>query len=187
MLTPLLPMMARAYTLDGPRHKVDAIIVLSGGLQCSSGALNSASFARVIKGLELWRAGYAPQMILSGGGEQTPHGCPKVATTAEQIVHTLYPTNGPRIAVLNDVLNTRGEAAQTRSLAKANGWKSFLLVTSPTHTRRAAQTFQDAGLNVTPIAADETAFDLAMPLMGHRLTALRGVVRELAARLTGRV
>jgi len=183
MFTPLIPHSVQVDTVQGAPHRTDAIIVLAGGTHCQDGSLNSSSLARTLKGLQLWRAGYAPDLVLSGG-ETHPAACSSVADAARRLVASLYPVGGPRISVLNDVVNTRAEARQMRALAEQRGWKTFLLVTSPTHTRRAGLTFRAAGLDVTTIAAEEPGYDQPPVLLGDRLTALRNVAREWAGMTT---
>jgi len=184
MFTPLIPRLVQEDTVQGVPHHTDAIIVLAGGMHCQDGSLSGSSLARTLKGLQLWRAGYAPNLVLSGGETHAEASCPGVAATARQLVTSLYPVGGPPISVLKDVLNTRAEARQMRALADERGWKTFLLVTSPTHTHRAELTFRTAGLDVTTIASEEPGFDQPPVLLGDRLTALRSVAREWAGLTT---
>jgi uncharacterized SAM-binding protein YcdF (DUF218 family) len=62
------------------------------------------------------------------------------------------------------------------------------LVTSPSHTRRAAATFRKAGLEVTPVASEVTRYDLLDPVsVGDRLAIFRDWIYETAAILTYRL
>jgi uncharacterized SAM-binding protein YcdF (DUF218 family) len=55
-----------------------------------------------------------------------------------------------------------------------------LIVTSPSHSRRAKATFQQLKLNATVVAATEPRFDTALRLPYDRLGALAPLAREVA-------
>ena len=64
------------------------------------------------------------------------------------------------LVVVGPVANTRDEARLVAGLAAERGFRTILLVTSPTHTRRAAAAFEKKGLAVVVSPSVETRFDL---------------------------
>jgi uncharacterized SAM-binding protein YcdF (DUF218 family) len=75
---------------------------------------------------------------------------------------------------------TRTEAEAVAREAKARGWKKILIVTSPTHSRRAKATFKQLKLDVLVVAATEPRFDSSLRTPFDRLMAIRVVIREIA-------
>lgn len=183
LLTPVLRGPLNALILAQPPTKADAIVVLGGGVQCGTRTLESPSFARLMRGLELWRAGYAPALTMSEQsnllGSPT---CPKMNVLEGEIVRQLYPQGGPELLTLRNVTTTRDEAARVRDYARERGWQRILLVTSPSHSRRAAALFGSYGLNVVSVPAQELQFDTTLPLPADRLAALRVVLYEWLSR-----
>jgi uncharacterized SAM-binding protein YcdF (DUF218 family) len=179
LATPILRPAVDYLEISQQPIQADAIVVLGGGYNCSTSTLSSTSLSRLLKGLELWRAGYAPTITLS----QTPRDlfattCGSIAPTADALVSRLLGTERPSVEYLKDVRTTRTEALEVSRLARERGWTRLLLVTGLTHTRRATATFQKAGLTVTTVAADPTTFDPALPWPSDRWVALSTITRE---------
>lgn len=184
LLTPVLRAPLRSLTLAQSPRPADAIVVLGGGVQCGTGAQAPSSAARLIRGLELWRAGYAPVMTVSEpSGLLGPADCPRLSTLQRDQITFLYPRGGPQVLTLNRVTTTRDEAARVQGLARTRGWERILLVTSPSHSRRAAGLFRSYGLNVVSVPAGETLFDTTLPLPSDRLYALRVLLYEGLSRV----
>jgi uncharacterized SAM-binding protein YcdF (DUF218 family) len=62
---------------------------------------------------------------------------------------------------------------------RLRGWRTILLVTSPTHSRRASLAFEREGLDVVSSPSVETRFDLeTLDRPGERLTAFGAVTHE---------
>lgn len=184
LLTPVLRGPLAALTLAQPPVRADAIIVLGGGVQCGARTMEASSLARLLRGLELWRAGYAPVLTVSEqSGLLGPPNCVKLSELERAQVRALYPTGGPEVLTLPNVTTTRDEAARVRDLARARGWRRVLLVTSPSHSRRAARLFAAQGVNVVSVPAPETRFDTALLLPADRLSALRVLLYEGLARV----
>jgi uncharacterized SAM-binding protein YcdF (DUF218 family) len=177
--TPILRPAVDYLVISQPATRADAIVVLGGGYNCSTSTLSSTSLSRLLKGLELWRAGYAPTITLS----ETPTDlfgtqCGSIAPTADALIARLLGTERPKVAYLKDVRTTRTEALEVARLARERGWTRLLLVTGSTHTRRAAATFQKAGLTVITVPADPTTFDPSLPWPSDRWVALSTITRE---------
>ncbi len=188
LFTPILRPALTALTELGAPAPADAIVVLGGGVSCGSAQLEATSAARLTRGLELWRAGYAPLLTVSeqsnlfGGAS-----CPKIAGLEQAEVKRLYGGTGPHLEVLRNVTDTADEARRAGGLARQLGWRRVLLVTSPSHSRRAAKLFRAQGLTVISVPADEPRFDLTLPQPADRLEALRVVLYEVLSRLRARL
>ena len=188
LLTPVLRAPLQALTLAESPRRADAIVVLGGGVQCGTRTQAPSSAARLIRGLELWRAGYAPVMTVSEpSGLLGPADCPRISVLQRDQITALYPRGGPQVLTLPRVTTTRDEAARVQGLARKFNWERVLLVTSPSHSRRAAQLFRSYGLNVVSVPANETLFDTTLPLPSDRLYALRVLLYEGLSRLKARL
>lgn len=184
LLTPVLRGPLASLTVSQTPVKADAIVILGGGVWCDSRAPDTASLSRLVKGLELWQAGYASVVTVSEqSGLIGPPDCVKLSDMQRQTITRLYPTAAPDILTLNNVTTTRDEAARVRDYARARGWTRILLVTSPSHSRRAQAIFQQQGVNAISVPAPETRYDPSLPLPFDRLAALRTLMYEGLSRL----
>ena len=110
----------------------DVVILLGGvGLDFDNPA------NRIMHALQIYRAGKAPLIVISGGN-------------ADPLVEL----GAPRSALIleTESRNTRENAVNTAAIFKAHGWQNGLLVTSAIHMPRALAAFQRVGLNVVPAA-----------------------------------
>ncbi|WP_240741214.1 YdcF family protein [Deinococcus sp. Arct2-2] len=183
LLTPVLRAPLASLTENAEPVQSDAVIVLGAGVWCGTGALEPSSLARLIRGLGLWQAGFAPAVTVSQqSGLIGPKDCPKLSDLEQAYIRGLYPKGGPQVLTLPNVTTTRDEAARVRELARVRGWKRVLLVTSPSHSARAARLFRaqlaPLGVSVTSVNAPETRFDTTLPLPSDRLAALRVLLYE---------
>jgi uncharacterized SAM-binding protein YcdF (DUF218 family) len=179
LVTPILKPLEDALDVTQPPARADVIVALGGGMRCGAGQLEAASLARVVRAVELWRAGFASTITLSDTRGLWPD-CPSLATAARRTVTALAPQPQPQIELLEGVSNTRDEAERVARLMRARGWTRALVVTSPTHSRRVLATFTNLGVNATVVAADEPRFDSALRLPFDRMMALPALAREVA-------
>ncbi len=189
LFTPLLPWLAQSLVVNQAPQPADLIVTLGGGMHCGEGQLEASSLARVEKGLELWKAGYAPRITLSDtvGEIFGDSHCPSLGLEAQKRVQALYGASGPEILLLRQMRTTHTEALATAELARARGFRQILLVTAPTHSRRALATFKKLGLEVTSVVSSEPRFDMAMVKPIDRLKGLEAVVREYLGLLVYRL
>lgn len=184
LLTPVLRGPLAALTLREAPVQADAVVVLGGGVQCGTRALESSSLTRLISGLRLWREGLAPVITVSEqSGLLGEQHCPKMSVLEREYIRTLYPTHGPEVLTLRNVTTTRDEARRVSEYAKQRGWTRVLLVTSPSHSRRAAGIFRTYGMKVVSVPAPEVRFDETLPYPDDRLYALRTLVYEGLSRV----
>jgi uncharacterized SAM-binding protein YcdF (DUF218 family) len=164
--------------------RADAVVVLGGGVQCGSAVLEASSLTRLIRGLELWQAGDAPVLTVSQqSGLIGPPDCPKMSDLERAQIAALYPQGGPEVLTLARVTTTKDEAARVREYARQRGWTRILLVTTPSHSRRAAALFRAGGLDVVSVPAREVRFDDTLPTPLDRLWALRILAYEWTSRV----
>jgi uncharacterized SAM-binding protein YcdF (DUF218 family) len=151
--TPLTHWMARGLVRKDALRDADAVVVLASRLQ-KDGEMTSAAMSRLLHGLELLGEQRARRLVLT---ELEPpsrsYAEPARALMAALRIEVEVLTVGP-------VRNTRSEAVQVAELLRRLGLRTVILVTSPTHTRRAAAAFEKAGLVVLSSPAAETRFDL---------------------------
>ena len=112
---------------------------------------------RIVKGAELVRQGYAPKILVSG-----PAGM--YGNTEDQLaiafaVHRGYPGEW-FIGLPNRSRSTREEADDVLAELRKRGIRSFLLVTSDYHTRRAAKIYREkvGGIAFHTVAAPDADF-----------------------------
>nr|WP_242346006.1 YdcF family protein [Anaeromyxobacter sp. SG22] len=139
----------------------DAAIVLSGQVDAdASRASGETEFQdavdRVLRGLELWRAGRVRHLVLSGGPVEA---APREPSEAERLRDKLVEWGVPAAAIVVDPRsrNTRENAIESARLAAAHGFHSLLLVTSAAHVPRALGCFRAVGLSPDVLPVDRRA------------------------------
>jgi uncharacterized SAM-binding protein YcdF (DUF218 family) len=132
-----------------------AIVVLGGMtslVQSEQGVVREweEGADRFWAGVELFKAGKAPQLIFTGG--RMPWS-PVKETEGEWLA-----IQAKRIGIPADRIQVSGEARNTAQEAKAVAallkTQDIVLVTSAFHMPRAKKIFEDAGLKVIPFAVD---------------------------------
>jgi uncharacterized SAM-binding protein YcdF (DUF218 family) len=128
---------------ESPR-KADIVVVLAGD------DLGN----RVLKGAELVREGYAPKAILSRGARLFGRNESEIA--ADFAVSRGYDRN-TMIPLTNPVGSTADEARTIVPQLRRMGVHKILLVTSPSHTARAARIFRRAApdMEIHPVASPD--------------------------------
>lgn len=136
-----LELLGDGLVLDTKPVKSDLIIVLSGA------AMNE----RIRYGARLWREGFAPKVLLSGHMNLEPE------TGIDLMKQYTLMLGVPEKDILREPESqtTQENAARTRELVENLGASSVLVVTSPTHTRRAHHLFRNllpASVRVVTVA-----------------------------------
>lgn len=143
-----LPLVGAFLIVSDPLHPADAIIPLGGNPE------------RVPYAAQLFRAGYAPAFVAFDLGR--PPLFPCYADPIEiKCIALQEGVPSENIYLTGEVVtSTYTEARAVRELAEAQGWRSIIVVTSSTHTRRARiifrHVFRGSGieLSVQPVAND---------------------------------
>lgn len=152
----------RAFPPQDPAllPKTDAIVVLGGGIEPPHPGNPVPNLGRAADrywhAFRLWRAGRAPEILISGGALPWIDA---VASEAEAAVDFLVELGLPANRVLLEPasLNTRQNAELSAGILRARGARRILLVTSALHMRRALRQFEATGLEVVPSATDHEA------------------------------
>jgi uncharacterized SAM-binding protein YcdF (DUF218 family) len=134
----------RFVRADTPPGPVDAVVVLSSGMFADS-TISNAGLDRLLTGIDLVERGVARRLI---------------TTRMEDMYHGVHVTNDADIrrvvhlagvdsawTMVGPVAVTRDEAVSTAKLLLP-GAQRIVVVTSPSHTRRACATFEKVGFQV---------------------------------------
>lgn len=124
-----LAAVGRFLVVEDTPSKADAIVVLSGD-----------GGTRLEQGVQLYQEGYAPLLILVGGGQQ---GRPSAAEVMRRQA-TALGVPPSRMLLVSQSTSTREDALYTCELMLQKGLKSAILVTSSYHQRRASLAFARA-------------------------------------------
>ena len=170
--TPLTGWMAQGLVRRDPMRGADAVVVLASGLQ-PDGEMTAAAMSRLVHALEIVGQGRSPRLVLT---ELEPPSR-AYAEPARALVRSLGLQ--AEILTVGPVRNTHDEAVRVADLFRTRGLASLVLVTSPTHTRRAAATFEKQGLAVVSSPAVETRFDLeTLETSDDRVQAFGSLLHE---------
>ncbi len=154
---------ARAQ-LDQPR-KANAIIVL--GASVLPGGHASPSLAtRIQRAVELYRAGYAPYLILCGGIGNNP------PSEAQVMKNVALNAGVPEEAlILEDRSHSTEESlANAKSIMDVRGWRTALIVSAPYHLLRAETLAQDLSMDAYAVPSRDRP-TLTAPLVRSWYTA----------------
>ncbi len=162
-------------------RRVDAIIIL-GSAVWPGGQPSPSLHARTQHAIHLYRAGYAPHMILCGGlGQNPPAESEVMRELAEQ-------AGVPSEALFLDTLShsTEQNLANAKALMDEHGWRTALIVSDPFHLLRAQIIARDLGIEAyrSP-AVDSPTY--TTPNLRVRYTAREtfALIRYYATRVIG--
>ncbi len=148
---PLLRAVAAGWIVDEPLEKAQAIVVVGG---------DSSAGDRLRHAVQLYRAGWAPRLVLSGApfrnyfneSELMAHEAKQLGVPAEHLI--LAPSNAD---------STLEEALGLRAVLARHDFRKIIVVTSNFHTRRARTIFvgvyRPLGTRVIVSAAPDVRFD----------------------------
>jgi uncharacterized SAM-binding protein YcdF (DUF218 family) len=158
-----------AYGQSDHAQPSDVIIVLGAGLR-ADGRPGPALTRRSIHAADLWKQGYAPRIICSGGtpGQITIRS--EAAACAEILRERGVPTDA--IFLEGNSRSTEENAIESKQIMDANGWKTALLVSDGFHMLRANWIFHVYGLDISlsPVTAERP------PLFEYLVAVLREIV-----------
>lgn len=122
-----LPWAAGFLIVNEPLHQSDLIVIVNG--------INSAS--RVRHGVRLYQEGLAPKMVISGSWELAE----ETATYPVKLYAESLGVSAGDILMESRSRSTYENALYLRKLLEEKNYNSFILVTSPAHSRRARLIF----------------------------------------------
>jgi uncharacterized SAM-binding protein YcdF (DUF218 family) len=171
-------------------HGVEAVVVLGGGsatYRARGAELDVPSASSALRALEGARV-YAllgDPIVFASGGEAEEAG---VDNPESAVLRTVLIEGGvpeARIVLESDSTDTHEQALEMAPLLEARGVERFVLVTSPSHMRRALGAFRDAGLDPIPSASEQSSETAPTPsaLLPHpeALRASQSALREALA------
>ncbi|MGF1510593.1 MAG: YdcF family protein [Myxococcota bacterium] len=131
----------------------DAVVVLGGGTSWVDGPRLSHAGDRVVLGAQLYLMGRTSRLVATGSS--IPGWGPRRDLTKETLaVWTSLGVPPSAVLRLPEPKNTREEIAAVAELVEREGFRRVGLVTSAWHLPRAMALVREAGLQVTPLAAD---------------------------------
>ena len=145
--------------------RADAIIILEGD-----------GLSRISQGARLYKEGWAPLVVISGGVKNPPH-----SITASEMLPHLIRAGVPEqaVEVEEKSQNTWEQGIVMMKIAKERGWQSVIIVASHYHQYRAFLTFlramQEGGQKI--VISNAPARDLAWfaeDAQGRRIDLLAG-------------
>lgn len=181
-----LPFAGRYLFREDPLVHADAIFVLDG-----------ARAERWMEAADLYKAGYAPVIVISPGRPEAAEVIlkargirfPNIPSLARDALVQMGINASDVVLPEGSVDNTAQEAAMLRAIATGRGWRTVLVITSKYHSRRAAfafrREFRDSSVS---IALRTTRYDISDPEHWWRHRAdIRYVMSELQKLLVYRL
>ena len=145
--TPLSTRLYERLVVPARIGPADAIVVMAAGGTLLDGRLSDDSRRRAAYGIDLYREGRAPLLVLSGASGRRSESAARAALAGTCGV--------PETAILALATGytTHEEVATLGPLLRARGVRRVLLVTDGSHIRRALRLFEGAGFDVLPAPA----------------------------------
>lgn len=170
--TPLVAWFGHGLVRRDALAPADAVLVMASRLQ-PDGQPSAAALARLLHALELTVEAKTKHLVVP---ELAPPA-PSYGALARHLASRLGVT--VEIASTGPVQRTREEAVQAAALCRREGWRRLLVVTSPTHSRRACAAVEQEGLDVICSPAMETEYDIeTLDRPSDRFIAFRSVLHE---------
>ena len=166
---------AEPLKMSAPPVQSDAIVVFAGGVG-ESGRAGGGAQERLRRAVDLYKAGYAPRMILSSG---------YVYSFREaEVMRALAIDQGiPASAIVLEqkAANTYENVRFVADILREHRWSRILLVSSPYHMRRALLVWhhQAADVSVVPTPAIDSQF--YQHYRGASLEQVRAMLQEYIA------
>lgn len=130
----------------------DVIIVL-GAAVWENGPSPSLK-ARIDYAQQLYSAGYAPKLILSGG--QGMHGPTEARAMADALIATIAPEH---LLLEEQSTNTYENLRNSKQIMEQYGYRSALIVTDAFHLKRALLIAEDIGLTAYGAPAKDSVLN----------------------------
>jgi uncharacterized SAM-binding protein YcdF (DUF218 family) len=146
----------------------DAVVVLGGGANTFSaggvvvGELAPLSVLRALEAARVYRL-IGARLVVASGGIPIPES--QLKPESEMLRDLLVTAGVPadRILQESESRTTRDEAQLLKLILSSRGVERFVLVTSPTHMRRATAIFQAEGLHPIPSISQLYSDDIVHP------------------------
>ncbi|HJZ78048.1 MAG TPA: ElyC/SanA/YdcF family protein [Vicinamibacterales bacterium] len=167
--------LAEPLKVTAPPSKADAIVVFAGGVG-ESGRAGGGAQERLKQAIDLYRAGYAPYLVLSSGYVYSFHEAEAMRALA---VDQGVPASA--IALEEHATNTYQNVRFVDDILRDHHWQRILLVSSPYHMRRALLVWRKQAPAITVIPTPATVSQFYDHTRGATLEQVRGLAQEYVA------
>lgn len=173
--TNLVWWLAAPLKLSAPPRPADAIVVFAGGVG-ESGQAGGGYQERVKQAIDLYKAGYAPRIVLSSGFVYSFREADVMRAVA---IDQGVPASA--IVLEQASASTHQNVLFVKRILESHGWTRVLLVSSPYHMRRAVLAWRRAapGIDVVPTPPERSQF--YEHTRGATVEQIRGIAWEYAA------
>jgi uncharacterized SAM-binding protein YcdF (DUF218 family) len=166
---------ARPLKVSAPPSRADAIVVFAGGVG-ESGRAGGGAQERLKQAVDLFRAGYAPYLVLSSGYVYSFHEADAMRALA---IDQGIPASA--IALEERATNTYQNVRYVNEILKDHQWRRILLVSSPYHMRRALLVWRKQAPEVGVVPAPVPQSQFYDHARGATLEQVRGILQEYLA------
>ncbi len=173
--TPFVWFLAEPLRVVAPPRRVDAIVVVAGGVG-ESGKAGGGYQERVQQAVTLYHEGWAQRLIFSSGYVY--------AFREAEVMRDLAVAHGvpPSVIVLETkAANTYDNVRFVREILDAHGWREILLVSSPYHMRRILWTWRKVTQHISVVPTPAPRSQFYSHSWGASLEQIRGIIHEYAA------
>jgi uncharacterized SAM-binding protein YcdF (DUF218 family)/glycosyltransferase involved in cell wall biosynthesis len=166
---------AAPLKVSAPPEKADAIVVFAGGVG-ESGQAGGGYQERVKQAIDLYKAGYAPYLVLSSGYVYSFREAEVMRALAED-----QGVPASAIALELKSASTYDNVKFVKEILDDHRWTKILLVSSPYHMRRAVMTWHQVAPSITVVPAPPPQSQFYEHTRGASLEQIRGIVWEYLA------
>ncbi len=161
--------------MSAPPVRADAIVVFAGGVG-ESGKAGGGSQERLNEAVELYRAGYAPYLVLSSGYVYS-------FKEADQMRDLAIAQGVPASAIAPELrsTNTYQNVTFVNEVLRDHHWRSILLVSSPYHMRRATMVWHKLAPEITVTPTPPPRSQFYDHTRGATFEQVRGILSEYFA------
>ena len=166
---------AEPLRMSAPPTHADAIVVFAGGVG-ENGKAGGGSQERLEAAVALYRAGYAPYMVLSSGYVYS-------FKEAEQMRDLAVAQGVPPGAIALELrsTNTYENVTFVDAILKDHKWRSILLVSSPYHMLRATKVWHKIAPEITVTPTPPARSQFYDHTRGATFEQVRGILYEYVA------
>jgi uncharacterized SAM-binding protein YcdF (DUF218 family) len=166
---------AEPLKLSAPPVKADAIVVFAGGVG-ESGRAGGGAQERLKQAVDLYKAGYAPTLILSSGYVYSYNETDVMRALA---IDQGVPSSA--IVLEQRAANTYQNVRFVGEILRQHRWTHILLVSSPYHMRRALLVWRKQAPDVEVVPTPATESQFYQHERGASFEQVRAILQEYLA------
>ena len=167
--------LAAPLRVEAPPAKADAIVIFAGGVG-ETGRAGGGALERLKQGVDLYKAGFAPSLIISSGYVYSLHEAEVMRASAIQ-------QGVPADAVLLEerAVNTYQNVRFVDQMLRDRNWTRILLVSSPYHMRRALMVWHRNAPEVIVVPTPPAGSQFYEHTRGASFEQVRALLQEYIA------